>query len=393
MVKRKIIATGFSGSGVMSMGKLLSFAGMNEDKNIIWLPNYGKKSSMQVRFCLVISNNHLECENKEVTDIIILSGDNFEDLEGKLAKGGNLFINKSLVKYTPKRKDINVYLVPASELARKIGNPKVANMVMLGAYLEITQLLNFGTLIQAFTKVYGYNLRKVLPLYQKAVVTGAGSVRNARINGFEEDEEDDEVKSHKILINEEEIDLNNLNSEAIQERLEITEDFENLEESSREDKIFMDDISIVHKAYENEETMVRFYIKSRQILKGNIASQVFGSLAKQSYEHLLYLQSLIKELKGEPIVVLNMEETSVEEEKINWKEMTSENRIFALSIFVEAIKLKNSSIDFYKKAIERAKSEDAKRLYRELEYWENYQLEQLQSQYDFLKEESNWNIL
>lgn len=374
MKKRKIISTGLGGTGVMAMGKLLAYGGMDEDKNIIWLPNYANKSDYKARFCLIISSADGEdCLMTDLSDLIVISGEVSDKLVNKLAKGGNLFINKSKVTYITQRKDINIYKIPATELAENLGNPKVSNMVMLGAFLEITETLTFGTVIKAFTKVYGYNLKDLLPIYQKAVVTGAGAVRNCQEN---------KVHIERDLL--EEVSMDKDSKVPSIDLEEISEDFK----ENYEDKIFKDDLTIAEQALKNENTMVRFYLKSKEFLKGNITSEVFGSLAKQSDEHLIYLKALIKKIKGQDIYIKDVNDSSIEEEKINWKEFSDEKRIFALSIFEEAIKLKNNSIDFYKKATKKAKDQNAVRLYKELEYWENYQLQQLEGQYEILKEEN-----
>ena len=87
MKKRKIIATGLAGTGVMAM---------DEDKNIIWLPNYGKKSPNMAKFCLIYSQSEGEnCLETDLSDLIIISGDVSEKLVEKLEKGGNLFINET----------------------------------------------------------------------------------------------------------------------------------------------------------------------------------------------------------------------------------------------------------------------------------------------------------
>lgn len=377
MKKRKIIATGLAGTGVMAMGELLAYGSMDEDKNIIWLPNYGKKSPNMAKFCLIYSQSEGEnCLETDLSDLIIISGDVSEKLVEKLEKGGNLFINETVIDYIPKRDDINIYKIPATELARKLGYQKTSHMIMLGAFLEVTEALNFGTVVKAFTKVFGYDLKDLLPIYQKAVVTGAGAVRSSSAKEKHiERQSNAEVKTNKY--NKEKFEFE-----------ELSEDFKD----SIDSETFKDDLSIAEHALENEIIMVRFYNKSKEILRGNITSEVFGSLAKQSDEHLLYLKGLIKKLKGQSIYIDEVDKTSIEEEKINWKEFSDEKRIMALSIFEEAIKLKNNSIEFYKKASEKAKKDFAKRLYDELKYWENYQLQQLEGQYQILKEENEESI-
>jgi 2-oxoglutarate ferredoxin oxidoreductase subunit gamma len=100
-----------------------------------------------------------------------------EKFESHVVKDGNLFINKSLIEKEAKRDDINAYYVPANEIAQELGNAKVANMVMLGAYLEVTKIIKPQTIIDAFTKVFGEDKATLIPLNEEALKKGAEFVK------------------------------------------------------------------------------------------------------------------------------------------------------------------------------------------------------------------------
>ncbi len=86
-------------------------------------------------------------------------------------------INKSLIDAEPKRTDLEAYYVSANELALELGNGKVANMIMLGAYIELTKIVDIESILHAFIKVFGENKSHLVPLNKAALEKGAEAVR------------------------------------------------------------------------------------------------------------------------------------------------------------------------------------------------------------------------
>ncbi|NLJ65812.1 MAG: 2-oxoacid:ferredoxin oxidoreductase subunit gamma, partial [Clostridiales bacterium] len=84
-----------------------------------------------------------------------------------------LIVNSSLVNKKAKRDDIDAYYVPANEIADQLGNFRVANMVMLGAYLEKTQVLSLDSVMKSLREVLGPDKEHLVPINQKALERGA----------------------------------------------------------------------------------------------------------------------------------------------------------------------------------------------------------------------------
>ena len=98
-----------------------------------------------------------------------------------IVSGGRLFINSSLIDRKCTREDIEVYYIPANEMANDLGNARIANMVMLGAFLEATNTVSVDTILnQAFTAVFGENKAHLKPINKDALEKGAELVRNQK---------------------------------------------------------------------------------------------------------------------------------------------------------------------------------------------------------------------
>ena len=180
MLNEKVICAGFGGQGVMSMGKLLTYAGMIEEKQVSWLPSYGPEMRGGTANCAVMVSDTLigsPIIEKDATTVIAMNLPSLIKFEEELAPGGKLFINSSLIDRKATRDDVNVYYVPANEIAVALGTGKAANMVMLGAYLEVVKTVKSETVIEAFKKVFGPGKAHLVPLNENALIKGAEAVK------------------------------------------------------------------------------------------------------------------------------------------------------------------------------------------------------------------------
>jgi len=180
MAEEKIIMAGFGGQGVMSMGQLLTYAGMIEEKNVSWLPSYGPEMRGGTANCAVIVSDKQVGSpiiTSDATAAIVMNLPSLDKFEADVNKGGNLLINASLIEKKATRDDLNVFYIQANEIANELGNGKVANMVMLGAYLEITKVVKVESVIEALKKVFGPAKEHLVPMNKEALEKGAEAVR------------------------------------------------------------------------------------------------------------------------------------------------------------------------------------------------------------------------
>lgn len=179
MATQQVICAGFGGQGVMSMGQLLTYAGMIEDKNVSWLPSYGPEMRGGTANCSVIVSEKPVGSPivTHATSAIVMNLPSLLKFEKDLVEGGILLINSSLIERKASRNDVKAYYVPANEIANEIGNAKVANMVMLGAFLELTKVVSVDSIIAALKKVFGPAKEHLIPMNKEALEKGAEAVR------------------------------------------------------------------------------------------------------------------------------------------------------------------------------------------------------------------------
>ncbi len=181
MLNEKVICAGFGGQGVMSMGQLLAYAGMIEDKQVSWIPSYGPEMRGGTAYCNVMVSDSPVGSPIIVGDAscaIIMNLPSLLKFESYVIPGGLLLVNSSLITEKVKREDVRVAYIPANDLAAECGNSRAANMVMLGAYLAITKMVQQENVIEAFRKVFGAKAEKLIVLNVRALEKGAEAVQN-----------------------------------------------------------------------------------------------------------------------------------------------------------------------------------------------------------------------
>lgn len=184
MLNEKVICAGFGGQGVMSMGQLLAYAGMLEDRFVSWMPSYGPEMRGGTAYCCVmISEKPVGSPiiTNDASCAIVMNQPSLLKFEKCLESGGLLLINSSMTEEKCDRTDVNDYYIPANELARKCGNQRAANMVMLGAYLQLRASVEAANVIEAFKKVFGAKAEKHLSLNIKALHCGMESVKSSSL--------------------------------------------------------------------------------------------------------------------------------------------------------------------------------------------------------------------
>jgi len=169
---------GFGGQGVMSIGKTLVEAGMAEELEVSWVPSYGPEMRGGTANCSVILSD--DTIGSPIiytpTELIAMNTPSLKKFEKDVIPGGIIFLNSSIIKEDVEREDVRVIKVPCDQIAVELGNPKVANMVMLGAYIAATGALKVETIQEMLTHMFTGPKAKLVPLNMEAMARGASCV-------------------------------------------------------------------------------------------------------------------------------------------------------------------------------------------------------------------------
>jgi 2-oxoglutarate ferredoxin oxidoreductase subunit gamma len=178
MINEKVIVAGFGGQGVMLMGQLLSYCATEKDINTLWFPSYGPETRGGTANCSVtISDEYVNSPVISTPDsIMIMNKPSLAKFLPKLKTGGHCFVNTSLVVDVEYRDDVHVHEVKANDIALELGNLKVANMVMLGAYIAVTKLFTEDEIIDIMKKKFTGSKADLIEINRKALEAGRKAV-------------------------------------------------------------------------------------------------------------------------------------------------------------------------------------------------------------------------
>lgn len=181
-MERNLIVAGFGGQGVMMLGTLLAQATCDStDKHVTYFPSYGAEMRGGTANCyVVISDDEIGAPVMDtVEDLIVMNDPSLNKFLGRLKPGGILFINSSIVLSPIERDDITVVKAPVTEMAIEMGNPKVLNIIMLGAYIGATEVVPKDVIIETIKNKLGKKKPEFLPMnleaFEKGYAIGAAA--------------------------------------------------------------------------------------------------------------------------------------------------------------------------------------------------------------------------
>jgi len=178
-MKREIIISGFGGQGGLAIGKNLAEAGMAEGLNVTWAPSYGPEMRGGTANCSVVLSDKPVGSPvfAHPTELIALNEPSLAKFESGVQPGGTVFVNSDVVTDKVQRTDLHAYYIPCSQIAEEVGNPKVGNMVMLGAYVAQTGLLKSETIEAMIHQMFTGAKAKLVPLNIEAFRRGMACVQ------------------------------------------------------------------------------------------------------------------------------------------------------------------------------------------------------------------------
>ncbi len=173
-MEHKIIFAGFGGQGVISMGELIAYSAMAEDKEVTFYPAYGIAMRGGTANCsVVISDDKIASPVIAApTTLVVMNDPSFDFFIDRLQTGGDIIANSSLIDDKTVNDDIKAWYVPVNDIAEKNGNTKMANMAMLGAFLKITGVLSMETVFKTMEKKFPPKLQKFLDLNRSVMKQG-----------------------------------------------------------------------------------------------------------------------------------------------------------------------------------------------------------------------------
>ncbi|MCI7728972.1 MAG: 2-oxoacid:acceptor oxidoreductase family protein [Bacteroidales bacterium] len=173
-MKKEIIIAGFGGQGVLSMGKILAYAGLMQGKEVTWMPAYGpEQRGGTANVTVILSDDPISSPLLQKYDIVVvLNQPSMDKFEPRVKPGGILIFDPNGMTRIPERKDISVYRIAATDTAAALNQNKTFNMFVLGGLLKIDPVVEMDNVMLGLKKSLPERHHKLLPANEAAMVKG-----------------------------------------------------------------------------------------------------------------------------------------------------------------------------------------------------------------------------
>jgi 2-oxoglutarate ferredoxin oxidoreductase subunit gamma len=173
---QEIVMGGVGGQGIMVIGNLLAYTAFRENLNVTYMPIYGVEKRGGLADCTVVISTE-EIGSPIVgapQSCIIMSRVSLTRYLPRIKPGGFLLLNSSFVDpQDVDRRDLDILSIPALEIAQSLGNDRLVNMVVIGAFVEKVKVVDLDALIAALPAVFEERYHSMLPINGEAIRKGA----------------------------------------------------------------------------------------------------------------------------------------------------------------------------------------------------------------------------
>ena len=177
-MKEEINIAGFGGQGVLSMGKILAYAGLMNDLEVTWMPSYGpEQRGGTANVTVILSDKAISSPVLDTYDIaVVLNQQSLDKFESKVKPGGVLIYDSYGIHRAPERNDITVYRIDAMDACLEMKNSKIYNMIVLGALLKAKNMVPLDAVMAGLKKTLPERHHHLLPLNHEAITKGMSLV-------------------------------------------------------------------------------------------------------------------------------------------------------------------------------------------------------------------------
>jgi len=170
----KAVFSGFGGQGVLMMGYSLAHSAMSKGYHVTFLPSYGAEVRGGTANCTVaIAEEEIASPVASEPDYLVaMNSPSLFTFQNKISSGGTFFLNSSIIKENPKRSDVVVFTIPCVDMAQEMGNGRVANIIMMGAFIRKTGIVTPEIYLKSLETILGSRKKSAAEINRRAFTAG-----------------------------------------------------------------------------------------------------------------------------------------------------------------------------------------------------------------------------
>ncbi len=176
----KTIFSGFGGQGVLMMGTSLAHSAMSKGYQVTYLPAYGAEMRGGTANCTVaVSDEEIASPISSEPDyLVVMNAPSLLTFQNKVSSGGIIFINSSIIDARPIRQDIKTFCVPCTDMAQELGNNRVANIIMMGAFIRKSGVVSSEIYLKSLETIMGSRKKALAEINRKAFAAGFDYIKD-----------------------------------------------------------------------------------------------------------------------------------------------------------------------------------------------------------------------
>ena len=174
MKTTQILIAGFGGQGILFSGKFLAYKGLMEDLQVSWLPSYGPEMRGGTANCnVILSETPVGSPIVTAPDVLIaMNLPSLQKYVNTVVPGGQIYVDSSLIDEKVARTDVEVFYIPATQMAKEEGIASLANMIIIGSLLQHNSELSFEGTEAVVKKLVPPTKAALVELNMKALLLG-----------------------------------------------------------------------------------------------------------------------------------------------------------------------------------------------------------------------------
>lgn len=178
-MKEEIIISGFGGQGVLSMGKILAYAGLMEGKEVTWMPAYGpEQRGGTANVTVIVSDEKISSPILSQYDTaILLNQPSLDKFQPKVKAGGTIIYDSFGILERPTRTDLHIFEIDAMNTAAEMKMMKTFNMMILGGFLKLHPIVSIESVMKALKKSLPERHWNLLPMNEEAIRKGMDIIK------------------------------------------------------------------------------------------------------------------------------------------------------------------------------------------------------------------------
>ena len=174
MKTTQILIAGFGGQGILFAGKFLAYKGLTEELQVSWLPSYGPEMRGGTANCnVILSDTPIGSPIITLPDVLIaMNLPSLQKYVDTVVPGGQIYLDSSLIDEKVERTDVEVFYIPATQMAKENGISTLANMIIMGNVLQNQPELSFNGTEEVVKKLVPPKKAALVELNMKALTLG-----------------------------------------------------------------------------------------------------------------------------------------------------------------------------------------------------------------------------